>query len=253
MNRRKGYLIAQTVLCCLLAFCLAYATIRMYREGAARKADQPLAPIYTAENVADALIKLSPLFLALVGTTAAGLGLGIRDERLTHPVKSPVLERDLLVAALASPGEAIQKECRLQRCVRWSGMAAFGLCMAPVLIYCTKADHFPAEDLENMILSLTRSVFPWMAAGFFSLVLAGLLEEKSILREVNAARTQLREGKARTKLNVQMRALSRHAHSLRAVFLAAAFIFIVLGVLNGSLKDVLLKAINICTECVGLG
>ena len=38
-----------------------------------------------------------------------------------------------------------------------------------------------------------------------------------------------------------------------AIFIAAAAVLIVLGALNGSALDVLYKAINICTECVGLG
>ena len=36
-----------------------------------------------------------------------------------------------------------------------------------------------------------------------------------------------------------------------AVFMA--IVFIVLGVMNGGLRYVLVKAINICTECIGLG
>ena len=32
-----------------------------------------------------------------------------------------------------------------------------------------------------------------------------------------------------------------------------AAVFIVLGVMNGGARDVLVKAINICTECIGLG
>ena len=40
---------------------------------------------------------------------------------------------------------------------------------------------------------------------------------------------------------------------IRAVLLAAALLFILLGVMNGGLYDVLVKAINICTECIGLG
>lgn len=39
----------------------------------------------------------------------------------------------------------------------------------------------------------------------------------------------------------------------RAVVLALAVAFIVLGVLNGGLEDVLTKANAICMECVGLG
>ena len=40
---------------------------------------------------------------------------------------------------------------------------------------------------------------------------------------------------------------------LQALVIAAAVFFIVAGILNGSMNDVLIKAINICTECIGLG
>ncbi len=40
---------------------------------------------------------------------------------------------------------------------------------------------------------------------------------------------------------------------LKLLLLALAAALIVLGVLNGSARDVLIKAVNICTECVGLG
>ena len=49
---------------------------------------------------------------------------------------------------------------------------------------------------------------------------------------------------------------SRHTawqRVLRLALLAAAVIFLILGVKNGGLRDVLIKAINICTECIGLG
>ena len=41
--------------------------------------------------------------------------------------------------------------------------------------------------------------------------------------------------------------------ALRIALYAAAVVLIVLGVMNGGLRDVLIKAINICTECIGLG
>lgn len=40
---------------------------------------------------------------------------------------------------------------------------------------------------------------------------------------------------------------------LRSALFALAVLLIVLGVLNGSLGDVLTKAVNLCTECIGLG
>lgn len=46
---------------------------------------------------------------------------------------------------------------------------------------------------------------------------------------------------------------SRLVMWVRIVLLAAAVAMIIAGALNGSLRDVLIKAINLCTECVGLG
>lgn len=40
---------------------------------------------------------------------------------------------------------------------------------------------------------------------------------------------------------------------IRAFLFAAAVLCILAGILNGGMRDVLYKAINICTECIGLG
>ena len=39
----------------------------------------------------------------------------------------------------------------------------------------------------------------------------------------------------------------------RIVVLVVAAIFVIAGIFNGSMEDMLIKAVNICTECVGLG
>ena len=41
--------------------------------------------------------------------------------------------------------------------------------------------------------------------------------------------------------------------ALWAALFAGALVLIVLGVLNGGARDVLAKAIKICSECIGLG
>ena len=40
---------------------------------------------------------------------------------------------------------------------------------------------------------------------------------------------------------------------IRLAILAVSVAFIIVGVFNGGMRDVLIKAINICTECIGLG
>lgn len=45
----------------------------------------------------------------------------------------------------------------------------------------------------------------------------------------------------------------RRQNLLWCALMAAAVVMVLLGTFNGSMKDVLVKAIKICTECVGLG
>lgn len=48
-------------------------------------------------------------------------------------------------------------------------------------------------------------------------------------------------------------AMAGRLRSVRTALLIIAVILVIAGVLNGSMEDTLIKAINICTECVGLG
>lgn len=57
-----------------------------------------------------------------------------------------------------------------------------------------------------------------------------------------------------TARDVQKEALNaKRFRAVKTAVLIAAVIFIIAGIFNGSMEDMLIKAINICTECVGLG
>ena len=45
----------------------------------------------------------------------------------------------------------------------------------------------------------------------------------------------------------------RRMRRLRMALFAAAAVLILAGIANGSMRDVLVKAVNLCTECIGLG
>ena len=55
-------------------------------------------------------------------------------------------------------------------------------------------------------------------------------------------------------MRMNMKATNKRTGQLLWLLLAAAaFALIGHGVWNGGLRDVLIKAVNICTECIGLG
>ncbi|MCR4908939.1 MAG: hypothetical protein K5985_08905 [Lachnospiraceae bacterium] len=45
----------------------------------------------------------------------------------------------------------------------------------------------------------------------------------------------------------------KRLNKIRIVLFAAAVLCIIIGIANGSMEDVLIKAIKICAECIGLG
>ena len=277
MTRVKVYLIVQAVLCLLLVILLSVSAVNIYREGSARKAEHPLESIYTTEDVARKAAPILPLFFIAVGMTAAGLLLGVKDEHTEKPVQDARTTRDLTAGRIAVPGADILRERGYQKRVSVLGWAAFGACMIPIALYLVNTAHFP-EELEVMIRNLAVGVFPWAAAGMGCLIIREILLEKSLLREIGLARAQLakekeerlqgdgkasvmpEDGAEKSESNGSHEVLAHEIGSgtksrraLQLLIIAAAIVFLVMGIVNGSAHDVLVKAINICTECIGLG
>ena len=254
MTRNRIYLALQAALCVLLVVLLSVSAVTIYREGAARKAERPLESIYTREIAAEKFAPIAPLFFAAIGLMIAGLVLGVRDESAEKPVQDPELSRDLIVARVAQPSDDMRRARSSQKRLRLVGWGAFALCMLPVLIYVLNPEHFPLADLEGMFNGLVRVLIPWTAVGIGALAVTSTLRERHVLSETEAAKAQLKtEKEAGVVPAPKAQPRRKGMGALQIALIVAAVGFIIAGVLNGSAKDVLYKAINICTECVGLG
>ena len=77
-------------------------------------------------------------------------------------------------------------------------------------------------------------------AVLFRNLTVGIHKFRCIAEKVNADKKKLTEN-------------PRIVWGIRGLILAVGVLFIVLGIFNGGMADVLGKAIRICTECIGLG
>ena len=110
MERKKIFLITQSLLCALVAGLLAGIALYLYFEGAAKQAGGDLFYYsFTREKAGRALLIILPVFAVSLGLTIAGLVLGIRDENADKPVRDSELARDLIVARVAEPSEDMRK------------------------------------------------------------------------------------------------------------------------------------------------
>ena len=256
VNGKKLMLAAESVLCVVLTVMLAAAVIGIYREGLALKAADPLSWIFTRAKAADVLRPVLPLLAVSLVLTCAGLFAGIRDEKRDAPVKDTRTLRDLTVACAEARSAGMEREQTLQKKLQYGGWVLFALCMVPILLYITNGNHFPDGDLEPVFYALAGHVLPWAALGIAALMISAALQEKSMQREIDFAKEQIRLEKEAGSMPEPEKADKKTRGSFRALRTALLILSVVLiaaGVSNGSAKDVYGKAIKICTECVGLG
>lgn len=253
----------------LVAALLIFAAADLYYDGAASG-----GPIYSREIVGERLrLILIPMvvwLLAAVYGYTMSVVMPYAKGR-THTPNALVTLRRLKKRIPQGESEEFLKErkklVRLEwgRVAVWTFVLGFSVASAVVaIVYLADRSHFSSLDLNGEILALVKNVMPWVAASLLLVFAALVYESLSAKREIGIAKNLLVLGKgaplpspglfaraygkacARTRSNAFL-------WTVRAVLLVLGVVFLILGVTNGGARDVLIKAINICTECIGLG
>lgn len=131
-------------------------------------------------------------------------------------------------------------------------------------IYLFNAAHFPAENLNAEVLKMLANVLPWVAVAFVTCIGVSVYNRISSQKELPLMKRLIASGKGsplaepsafeRKKSAVSnFLGLKQTKLALRLAALALGVTFVIVGIYNGGAGDVLRKAINICTECIGLG
>ena len=102
---------------------------------------------------------------------------------------------------------------------------------------------FAPEAVSAHLAQMAWAFRLWLAALVLSCAAQWLVpdKEKTITRKRAMALYRPKHGE------------SSRVGLVRTVLLIAACAMVIAGVMNGGMWDVLVKAINICTECIGLG
>ena len=122
------------------------------------------------------------------------------------------------------------------------------LAAGAVRIYMEGSARKAADPLESIYTAeeVTRKLFaavPLIANSVILLLMCLAVKVK----DPDADRPAKAEGRMTPKKETKSKKI------VQAVVVVAAVLLIIAGICNGSALDVLIKGINICTECVGLG
>lgn len=157
----------------------------------------------------------------------------------------------------AEKTDAMRGEERGRRMARGACAGICAGCAAMVARYLANPAHFASRELEPVIGRMLWHIAPWIFVGFACAILCECVRGRSFRREIElAARLPERASfkNAQTDSGASREKRARLAKTAaRAAMFALAVALLALGAANGGMRDVLVKAINICTECIGLG
>jgi len=241
--------IALSVLLAVTGLLLILSCISIYQSG-----NRPFTPENIGAHWATVQI---PVYITL-GATVAGLILHLflpRDaekKQIVHDrraILSRLLRRvdesDEAYAAVA------KREHTFRKALYILAPAAAVLLSIPFVIHLFTYGF--TEDYNASVIAAMPTLL-LASLGTVAIGTAVLyLRDASLVRQTEAAKQSL----SRTSVTPIAQAPKKDPRTvifaLRIGIVATALILLVLGILNGGMADVLDKAINICTECIGLG
>ena len=245
VRRIFGILLSVSVLvsgACLIAGCLS---IWFCEEG---EYTRPLV-IETLSTVA--LPLLITVVLTVIGFVLEFLLPDVK-KKCAEPKNNAAILARLNESRDASNGdfEAVFKE-RNKRKKRATVLISL-ICVAAVafLAYALVPSNYSA-DINASVIDAMKVFLPCLALPFGYAVYVAYSNEKSLLREIELVKaieaTDKKEKSAPAAENKKV------LLAVRLSLLFVALAVCLFGYFSGGFNDVLTKAVNICTECIGLG
>ena len=252
MRRRQCLLWVTAAMTLAVLLLPAWQCVDLYVSGSSpANLDEkgiPVRPVFTMDRAAELLHAFLPV-LAVYALLVLFSLIAQRGSVDAAPVGLTPENRLRLMKSRVTilPAAAEAEEKRRRRICLLSGAAVL-ICAIPVLIYLLDRANFTDWDLESVMGRMVLHVAPFIFAAFGAAAAASIACGRSAKRECALLR-----GTPLSHPRPTVPSRSCPVSALRIVLAAAAVLFIVLGVMNGGMWDVLVKAVNICTECIGLG
>ena len=233
---------------------LMIACVNIYKIG-----NRP----FTVANISKAFAKIaipvwSTVALAVIGLIA--MPFWPDEKRHVKAIKEKkstlaLLQKKLNVDACDQNTLAlIKKEQKTHTVLQISAIAIVCAVAIPAVIYAFNFNNYSA-DYNASVIAACLWILPCSFVAMGVAIAFMYLENASVERQIGYVKSAIAQSKTVSPA-VQGETSSRHKNlvlGIRIALLIAAIALIIAGILNGGMADVLAKAVNICTECIGLG
>ena len=250
MRLHRIYNVLFSIVIIIAGICLIIGVLTIYNSG-----DQP----FSRESVAATFSTIAfPVYLTLVMAVISFIWeiISPSDKEQNPKAKDyPALLVNLYEKKDFSAGDAtvveeikaLWKNRKMHIIIRTIVLV---VCSAIFLLYALNSANFHQSEINASMINAMKVLVPCSLAAFAYALFVAVHNEKSIQKEMELvkklpASTASTDGEIITE--------EKHISPYRNAILVASIILIVYGFLSGGTIDVLTKAINICTECIGLG
>ena len=249
------YHILVSIMLVVAGLCLMVACVDIYRSG-----DHP----FSRQAVATAFSKIAiPVYFTLALIVVGFLldAFAPRQKKRRPPEKQYARILENLSAkvdlSFCTPEirDGILAEQKFRRLHRSATLLLLAMGSVLFLIYGVNPANFPVNEATDAMIRSMYLLLPAMAVPCVFGIFATYRERKSLKREIEMTRTAISAGAVRNTPVAPVAVTDNESRIqlARLVILAVAIGFIFYGAMSGGTGRVLTKAINICTECVGLG
>lgn len=246
------YSILLSIVIVIAGICLMVSCINIYNSG-----KQP----FSRESVANAFSKISiPVYVCMI-MTFLGFILEIFLPLEALKVKN-IISKDMLLHNLQSKKEmtenqseittAINDERKRRRLHSTVRMIVILLSSIIFLIYATNDKNFHQSDINGSMIKAMYVLVPCLLVSFIYSLIVVIINEKSMMREIELLK-KLPFKEKNSADSCDTCPCDKKLAIIRIAFLIIGIGILVYGFTTGGTRDVLTKAVNICTECIGLG
>ena len=211
---------------------------------------------FTPETVASAFTSIAiPVYICI----ALIIGGIILDGVFPAPQKkvSPKKDFALILEKLYEKHGVVQNPaiCAQQRSrklhnhITWTLLILGGIVF---LVYGLNSSHFDSADITGSVIKAMYVLLPCVIIVLAFSIYTVYHNRASLKQEIALVRAAVAKGNYEIS-PVPQKTTCFSSAKLRWILLAAGIFLLVYGFFTGGTQDVLTKAVNICTECVGLG
>ena len=242
----KIYRILTSVSIAVSGIFLIIGCLMIYRFGEGTYSREAVGEIFGLFAIP---ICLSPV-LALTGLILERMFPAAEPKQKNTPDTAFLLVRTYSKKDTAAVGDEILAEQSKRK--KNTRLFAIVSAVASVvfLLYACNGAHFDRAEINASIIRAMCVLLPCLAVSFACGIYVLYAREKGLRRELALAK-QLPDAEQNTPIPTRDNEKSKR--TVRIVLFVLAVALLAVGLFLGGAADVLTKAINICTECIGLG